>query len=430
MKPRNERFGVLGGLMVAMAATLPVQGEWIRTVIPGDVVVPPSWSGDVELTGVNSNGVVCGNGNYVANVSSTVFRFDGTTITELPHLVPADPMSYSKGINASGVICGYSHNEQGMSRACYWDGNSVYAIPYPADAVTDKDLRAYAINDAGVVIGYGYRADSGEDDNDQIAFYFKDGVSYSLDSIIRAAGLVDHQIPAGINNNGLICGTAWDSAETRVPWTYHIDTGVLTVLPLMGTYFKYNTATDVNDQGVVLGYGKVSVGNSNKAHTYDGMAWSVVDASVSTSHFSKVINNNGRVLSVNAAGSIRQSWYSDDPGTAGSMVDIVVSGTGTEWYYESAEDLNDAGWIVGSGKITSSDAKSGFILTPPAGDGDMDGDVDLDDLSVLVDCLSGPIGASAFVAPSHKCINAFDFAAKDGDVDLEDFAVFQRAFGD
>ncbi len=63
------------------------------------------------------------------------------------------------------------------------------------------------------------------------------------------------------------------------------------------------------------------------------------------------------------------------------------------------------------------------------GDGDCDGDVDLDDLGAFVDCLSGPIEGSSFISPSETCLNAFDLDGNDGDVDLEDFAAFQNIFG-
>ncbi len=72
------------------------------------------------------------------------------------------------------------------------------------------------------------------------------------------------------------------------------------------------------------------------------------------------------------------------------------------------------------------DAQVGFrvvrTLPPASGDFDLDGDVDLDDLTITVDCTTGPgqtVGSACGV---------FDMD-NDDDVDLEDFAVFQVLFG-
>ena len=66
---------------------------------------------------------------------------------------------------------------------------------------------------------------------------------------------------------------------------------------------------------------------------------------------------------------------------------------------------------------------------PPSspGDWDHDGYVDIDDFFAMPDCMSGPWGAPDWVMPSQDCRDVFDFNA-DADVDLLDFAEFQRGF--
>jgi dextranase len=63
---------------------------------------------------------------------------------------------------------------------------------------------------------------------------------------------------------------------------------------------------------------------------------------------------------------------------------------------------------------------------PRAGDADLDGDVDLDDLAVFADCLRGPQVTPAPPGPydGADCLRAFD-ADADGDVDLADFGAWQ-----
>lgn len=72
-----------------------------------------------------------------------------------------------------------------------------------------------------------------------------------------------------------------------------------------------------------------------------------------------------------------------------------------------------------------------LTVTPIAfGDADGDEDVDLDDYLALADCMNGP-GADPTPTPprtAQECLDAFD-SDFDLDVDCEDAAAFQRAFG-
>jgi CSLREA domain-containing protein len=69
-----------------------------------------------------------------------------------------------------------------------------------------------------------------------------------------------------------------------------------------------------------------------------------------------------------------------------------------------------------------------FELIVFAGDFDEDGDVDLDDLAVFVDCMAGP---GELPGPVHttpgQCLDAFDFDG-DEDVDMRDCGVLQKTF--
>ncbi|UCE60660.1 MAG: hypothetical protein JSU63_02700 [Phycisphaerales bacterium] len=65
-----------------------------------------------------------------------------------------------------------------------------------------------------------------------------------------------------------------------------------------------------------------------------------------------------------------------------------------------------------------------------AGDADDDGNVDLDDFSILVDCLAGPGNASVPTTPgvgADDCVWAFDHDV-DADVDLQDLSGFFGSF--
>jgi hypothetical protein len=351
------------------------------------------------------------------NTTSTAFRFDGTTITELPHLVPSDPISLAWGINADGVVCGYSHNALGSSQAVYWEGTALHTLPYPPDANTNADFRAYSINDHGVIVGYHWKPGAV-----RTACYYKDGVTYSLDSAIRAAGLTDQQSARGVNNRNVICGSADDALGIETAWTYDIETGTLTVIGKIGT--DNCSATDINQSGQTIGRGKQYSYDTYRAVTFDG-AWHVVDPTVNTSQWGHALNAKGRMVGdTHLGGGDYAAWYSDGPGD-GSMAFLGLVG----WSSLEAMGINDDDWIVGYGKSPTSGTNThGYICIPPPGDADHDGDVDLDDYAEFPACLSGPKEAAGFVPPSPGCLKTFDFDPADGDVDAADFAAFQRAF--
>ncbi len=110
-------------------------------------------------------------------------------------------------------------------------------------------------------------------------------------------------------------------------------------------------------------------------------------------------------------------WHTVDGG--GGMVS-----TGNGFELSGTIGQCDAGTMTGSGFELS----GGFWFAIPRGDWNGDGNVTLADFPQFIECMSGPIGAPGFVSPSPECLNAFDFDTPDGDVDLQDFAAFQRAF--
>ena len=400
-----------GGILAVLALAVPVQAAWVVHEIP----MLPHWVGGAEASDINSNGVASGHGNYVINTSSTPFRYDGTTVTELPLLPDADaPIGLTTGINASGVVCGYSRKANGNSEAVIWVDTTIISLPYPPGANPDSDLRAYGINDAGVVVGYGWDM-TGE----RIAFYYKDGVSYSLDATIRANGLFGLQESNAVNNRNVICGIADDAWGITVGWTYDIDQDTFAVIGRIGP--ENSSAVDINIAGQTVGRGRVELGGMIMALTYDH-AWYAVDSTAVGTQWGEGINERGRMVGSIGTGDARFGWYSDGHGD-GHMKIIDLPG----WTRETVQGVNDRDQIAGYGRTSASGTDTrAFILSPPPGDGDHDGDVDLDDYPFLADCLAGPHATPAPALPARSaadCLHDFDFDA-DEDVDLADFASF------
>ncbi len=400
-------------LLVVWGLGSAVNAAWVVIEVP----LLPSWVGGVEVRDVNTAGIACGMGNYVINTSSTPFIFDGVTVTELPFLYPPDPIGLVTGINNHNVVCGYAHNDEADSQAVFWDGSGLHEIPYPPDANTNSDFRAYGINDDGVIVGYFWNTNG-----ERTAFYYDDGVTYSLDAAIRAASLTGLQLASAVNNNNVICGVADDPLGVSTPYTFDIATQTLTVLGRLGP--SDCSATDINDAGQTIGRGKFYDWDTYiHAVTYDG-SWHFVDNAETATQWGQSINDAGRMVGNSGTGDNRVSWYSDAPGD-GSIRYVSLPG----WTRVTAQSVNNRNWMAGYGLTASSGGEErGFVVRPPLGDGDYDNDIDMVDFATFAACLSGPIGGPAFAAPSAECLQNFDFAPADGDVDLTDFAAFQRAF--
>ncbi|HUU83896.1 MAG TPA: hypothetical protein VM243_10365 [Phycisphaerae bacterium] len=404
---------------VALMWTSAADAAWIVTEIP----TPAGWTGDTEPFAINDDGVVCGIGDYVSEVSSIAFCYDGTTLTELPYLHPS-PATYAfawaSAINSSGQIAGRSHGARGVDRAVIWDGGVITPIPYPADANTNGDMRAYSINDAGVAVGYYISTTTGA----PAAFYY-DGATHSLVSVLQAVGLGLNGLQSyadDVNNSGVLCGDARDGSGEYNFYTYDIVAGTATNLGRPFQFDGCHTAA-INDAGHVIGRGRSTFTSPIHALLHDG-AFQVLDDTVLVAQWSSDIANDGRVVGNADISENRWSWYTDGPGS-GSMKPVDLPG----WTRVSVSGINNWHAMVGYGRTTASpNYDRGYIVTPPPGDADHDGDLDLADFAELAGCVSGPVGGAGFVTPSEACLRTFDFTPGDGDVDLADVGRFQESF--
>ena len=142
-----------------------------------------------------------------AESSRDAFIWEADAFRTLSHL-PGYTSSTAVAINEAGQAVGWSGDLSGTSSsAAAWSDGRVIGLGTLAG---DSNSRALAVNDNGQVVGW-----SGEAENNSRAFFWQRGFMLDLNSLLPAdSGW--HLIEArGINNRGMIVGTATINGEVR-----------------------------------------------------------------------------------------------------------------------------------------------------------------------------------------------------------------------
>jgi hypothetical protein len=122
------------------------------------------------------------------------------------------------------------------------------------------------------------------------------------------------------------------------------------------------------------------------------------------------------------------------PSAEGTTLDIATLGLDSGEYTLSVIVTDNTEWVRDEAARATwmTDNRSWTVLIRAYGDYNQDGDVDLVDYAVFADCMAGPDTSPSPTLPDlteEGCLNAFDNNG-DGDVDFDDLAPFQVAFGD
>jgi probable HAF family extracellular repeat protein len=278
--------------------------------------------------GINNANVAVGRsdyGNYGTSAPinvPTMWNASGT-FTILGRL----PSSYNTGndsavdINSSGVIVGSSINVVGKMHAVKWDPNSTTAINLESlDQDQNSISFAYAINDNGRIVGKSQIAGVGSAYH---AFMTSPNPTFlqSDDDLGTMDGGNGQSEATDLNNWDEIVGASDTGSGYRA-------------------FFKA-VNTDPNDGftdlGVLPGGNKsIALGINNKGHI---VGWSRTTSTGSNRAFI-FYNSGSSMLNLNSQ--------------------TLINGTG--WVFLSAEEINDAGYIVGWG--TKGGSITAFILSP------------------------------------------------------------------
>jgi probable HAF family extracellular repeat protein len=160
--------------------------------------------------------------NNAEQVVGYIDRDDSFTFTESDHdafiwekgvfrtlgHLPGYTSSTAVAINETGQAVGWSSDVTGTnSSAAAWANGRVISL---GKLPGDSNSRALAGNDVGQVVGW-----SGNTENDSRAFFWQNGVMVDLNSLLPADSGWQLIEARGINNRGMIVGTARINGELR-----------------------------------------------------------------------------------------------------------------------------------------------------------------------------------------------------------------------
>lgn len=147
----------------------------------------------------------------------------------------------AQDINEANQVVGHSRHLNSFTRAFIWDNDSLSEVPSPAGPT--RDSFAFGINDLGVVVG-SYQTLSG-----QRAFRTENGVAAVLPQpsgtfMIRALDLNEENVIVGWANRGSTTAVVWLDGQV-----YDLNEIILNA----PTGFRMAYATGVNNDGLIVG---------------------------------------------------------------------------------------------------------------------------------------------------------------------------------
>ena len=371
--------------------------------------------------GINNSGQVVGWCSKPGYVDQHAFLWSNGTMTDLGTF--GGQYSGARGINSQGQVVG---SAQPPSPAWYhsffYDGTmhdlGTFGGP---NSVGGGESDAVDINDHGLLTGQ-YLPNSAGAAWHAFTYDTNNGAFQDLGDL----GAGDSR-PMSLNNSGQVVGYATPGTGDGYNHAFLYSNGTMQDLGVLSGMYR-SQANCINDTGDIVGSSDPVSGNGNyHAFLYsNGTMHDLGTLPGLNSTQATGINNRGQV--VGAAG------YSTDSNLIHAF--IYESGTLTDlntqtinlggWTLNVAEKINDSGMIVGYGTeqgLTNGSFGSvrAFLLTPTLpGDANLDGKVDINDLSKVLMNYNQSTGANGW--------SLGDFNA-DGKVDINDLTMVLTNYG-
>lgn len=308
-------------------------------------------------TAINGSGTVAGFSNTTTGGRHAFVWSEESGMVDLQTLGGA--ASEAWGINDLGEVVGESSTASGRTHAFYWNGTTLTDMDPSGGAASTASSGAWAINDTGDIVGWS------EVGGNSTAFIRLGNGASGFGPPASEFYDISNSVPV----QGVRAAGFWPSAGIRVPAIYRANNNSLTLLPGLGGSIA--RARGINLSGMVVGYG-LTAGNAATYPFYGdttgatylvelpsgylgGTLLDVNDSGKAVGNFSDASNNSVPVL-----------W---DVATGMTDISTVLDPeTGAGWSHIFLRDINNAGWMVGIGRLNGSERA--VLLRPLDEDGD------------------------------------------------------------
>jgi len=314
--------------------------------------------------------------------------FSGGVTLDLGTLGGAN--SRASGINAAGQVVGRADTAAaGVTHAFVWTPGGTTGVttnPQMTDLTPTAtgNSQATAINTAGQIAGYLAVPAQGKSTTDR-AFLYTAGVLTQLP--LPAAGNLSTSYAYAINDAGHVVGEAYGGSATPHGFFYN---GATTV-EIDGLAGAGSSPLAINKNDHVVGY---STTNDGYDHAFAYSAGAMTDLGTLGGHYSyaRGINAAGHIVGGSFVDDADNVYHAFSTTEGGTMTDLNtrVTSKAADWTLSEATAVSDNGIIAGVGQRAG--ASHGFMLRPlAAGDANADGRVDFSDLVALAQNYNGGV---------------------------------------
>ncbi len=293
--------------------------------------------------GINASGAVVGYGGY-DEVRQAFIWEAGSGLRPLGTLVPGGE-SIAHDVNGNGIVVGEATTARYVFHAFLWDGLGMTDLGSLGGR--DAFSAAHDVNVSRQVVG---------------GSWTRKGPMHAF--IWQGKRMKDLGVPPGldesyaeaINNAGVVVGRAWGATSAEHAFVYD---GTMRDL---GTFDAFQGgASDINDDGTIVGYRKANPGYPRAVVYAAGIVIEIppLYGTSTRGATANAINNRGQVV----GDSDERAFLFED----GRLVDLnTLLPAGSGWVLTSATDINDAGTIVGTGLHFGQERAYKLSLTPLA----------------------------------------------------------------